>query len=190
MERQPQGRIEDHLRLPRIWWMRSAYAIEVNPWAPKEHIEAALLFRGAIVSAHGYVETRLAELALRSSKLPEYADIRDTYPYKHGQKLSYLRSVFLSEPLKPYQDTAERFFTRFDAGADLRNLMAHAKMDVDSSWIVFEDFDIGKKGAIQRRQFPFTLKDLEKTAWKAVCLSRICQRLADELESQNILPAL
>ncbi|MFN3989210.1 MAG: hypothetical protein ACK4IS_03020 [Erythrobacter sp.] len=175
--------------------MRSAYAIEASPWSPKENIEAALLFRGAVVSAHGYIETRLAELALRSSIMTEYASLQATFPYRHSSRLSYLRRIFSLEPLKPYNNSAERFFARFDAGAEHRHVMAHAKMKVNGSWIVFEDFktgkiDTGQKGAILQRRFTFTLSDLEKIAWKSVCLSRICQRLANEVEKLEILPSL
>lgn len=187
---QPLGRIEDYLRAPRIWWMRSAYAIEVSPWVKREQVEAALLFRGAIVSAHGYIETRLAELAFRSSAMPEYEKIRTTFPYKHGKLLAYLREIFSQPPLQPYRHTAERFFVRFDQGTDLRHLIAHCKMRVESDQVVFEDFKMGVGGRPMHRRLPMTIWDLEKRAWKAVCLSRICQRLVEELEALHILPPL
>lgn len=190
MGEQPQGRIEDYLRPPRIWWMRSAYAIEVNPWAKREQIEAALTLRGAIVSAHAYVETRLAELALRSSIMVEYSSLRSTFPYKRETRLAYLKEIFSREPLEPYRDTAARFFARFDETAELRHLMAHAKMQVEPDWIVFEDFKTVSGGAINYRRRPFTFQDLENYAWKATCLSRICQRLASEVEKLKILPPL
>lgn len=188
MSDKPHGRIEDYLRPPRIWWMRSAYAVEVNPWATREQIEAALALRGAIVSAHAYVETRLAELAFRSSMMPEYSELRDTFPYGQRKLLTYLRSIFSQGPLEPFGPSAERFFKRFDRGAELRHFMAHAKMRVEPHWIVFEDFKSVSHGKIINRRVPYTFKDLERRAWKSVCLSRICQHLANELETLGILP--
>ena len=184
------GQIEDYLRQPRVQWMKSAYAIEATPRADREQIEAALLFRGAIVSAHGYIETSLAEFALRCSIMPEYLGLSRSFPYNHKSRLKYFQKVFSKEPLKPYGPIADKFLIRFDAGADRRHLMAHARMVVSSDWIVFEDFKTGEQDTIFCRRTPFTLRDLERSAWDAVCLSRICQRLAGKLAEREILPPL
>ena len=187
---QSSGRIGDYLRTPRIWWMRSAYAIEVSPWVNREQVEAALLFRGAIVSAHGYIETRLAELAIRSSRMTEYSELRATFPYPHKKRLAYLREVFSKAPLAAYRQTAERFLVKFDKGADFRHLIAHSRMQVEGDLVIFQDFKVEANNTPMHRRLPVTIWDLEKHAWKAVCLSRICQRLAEGLESAEILPRL
>lgn len=183
--------IEQFLRPLHIDWMRSPYAIEVTPWTTRGDIEAALFFRGTIVSAHGYVETRLAELCFRCSKLPEYATLRGSFPYSFPDRLAYLRKAFELSPLAHHQDTAERFFRRVEAQADLRHLFAHARMQVLPDWgATFHDFKAQKGMPMAYRQFRMTLRNLEREAWNAARLSRICQRLADNLETLDLLPSL
>jgi hypothetical protein len=179
------------LRGPTTSWMRSAYAIEVTPWTTKGDIEAALLFRGTIVSAYGYVETRLGELGYRCSAMPEYCDIEDQFPYRMPSRLSFLRRCFAGVPLVKFQDTAERFFIRFEGSAKVRHLAAHARMQVLPDWgATFHDFYKPKGEHMNYRTQRYKLRDLEKEAFRAAMTSRLCQRLADDLEAQQILPEL
>lgn len=179
------------LRRPTKSQMRSAYAIETNPWTTKGDVEAALLFRGTIVSAHGYIETRLAELSFRCSKSDEYRELRDKYPYTLDNRLEYLRNVFSIEPLHIHHAIAEKFFKQVESGRELRHLMAHARMQVLPDWgVVFHGFKQPKGEPMQYRQDRMLLSDLERAAWRASKLSRACQRLADGLENLEIIPPL
>lgn len=178
------------LRRPTRTWMRSAYAIEVNPWTTKGDIEAALLFRGTIVSAHGYIETRLGELCFRCSRMPEYNGLRSQFPSKLKGKISYLQCAFSQPPLEPFADIAVRFFKRVEESADLRHLVAHARMQVESEWgVVFHDYIHPIGGAVRYRRERMTLDQLEFAAFRAAKLSRSCQRLADHLERSELIPA-
>jgi hypothetical protein len=175
----------------RVEWLRSPYAVEGNPWATTQDVEAAIFFRGAIVSAHGYVETRIAELCFRCSKLPQYADLRSSFPYSLGDRLSFLRKAFSAPPLHIYQETAERFFINVEQGAELRHIVAHARMQVMPNWgVTFHDFRTSKGGLTDYRQHRRTLSELEREAWNAARLSRKCHRLATALESLALLPPL
>ena len=122
--------VEEYLTSPRTGYHWSSYAVEPNPWSRKGEIEAALLFRGTIVSAYGLIETRFRELALRSSRLPQYAELSDGLPFREKSLLAYLRKVFGREPLSQFQTTAENFLGRFERTGELRNMAAHARMQV------------------------------------------------------------
>lgn len=184
--------IEEYLRQPRGGFYRSAYAVEPNPWSRKGEIEAALLFRGTLVSAYGFIETRLRELALRTSRLPQCESLRSGMPFREKSLLIYLRASFALEPLRQFQTTAEAFLSRFEAAGDLRHMAAHARMQVLPGWgVVLEHFPAGgspSEPLIEKRRF--LLADLEREARRAARLSRYGDRLFAQLESSGVLPPL
>ncbi|AJA10017.1 hypothetical protein SKP52_15695 [Sphingopyxis fribergensis] len=170
---------------------RSAYEVEINPWSRRGDVEAALLFRGSIVSAYGYIESTLGELCVRASRLPSYAALRESFPHSADQRISFLRRAFAIEPLLQYQLWAGMFFDRLDAQSDLRNLAAHSRMQVMPDWgVTFHDLRRdGPSNVIMRRQ-RMTMSELETEAWRAARLSRLCQMLVGRLNRAEILPVI
>jgi hypothetical protein len=55
---------------------------------------------------------------------------------------------------------------------------------------VFHDFKQQKGEPMLYRQHRYTLAELEFAAWKAAKLSRACQRFADHLEREGIIPEM
>ena len=169
---------------------RSPYAVEVNPWSRRGEIEAALLFRGTIVSAYGFVETRLAEISIRASRLECYAKLAPNLPFTTNRRLKFLRQVFSSGPLEPYHPVAEKFFDRFEKAAEIRHLVAHARMQVMPDWgVTFEDYRL-VDGEIVNSTKRIPIDEMEILASNSARFSRLSQRLSDELASLNILPQL
>ena len=182
--------INSFLRDPPNNLARSAYAVEINPWVRRGDIESALLFRGTIVSAYGYIETRLRELSIRCSHMPEYGSVTAREPRTILECINYIRLIFSHGPLVRFQKITEQFLLRFEAMSNIRNQAAHARMQVLPDWgATFLDF-IRVKGVTHIRQKPFTKDELEGLAWRAAKLSRLCQLLADHLQRQIELPEL
>ena len=129
-----QSSIQEHLRRPPQGFARSAYAIEVNPWVRRGELEATLFFRGVIVSAVGYIETQIAELALRCSRLPQYESLRSTFPYSIQARLTFLQQAAALAPLNQLPNVAEQYAKRVERLLNDRNLMAHARMEVMPDW--------------------------------------------------------
>ncbi len=110
---------------------RYTYMIETNAWTRDSDLADAVLFRGAIVAAWGYIETTLIELAIRSSHMSEYSQINARYPYKLDGRINYMRTVLKSVgPFAQFCTIGEQFLDRFEAAAELRHIMAHGKMQV------------------------------------------------------------
>ena len=140
---------------------RLAYTLEINPWVPDLYLKNAVLFRGAVVSAWGYIETKLIELAIRSSRMPEYSAIRATYPYKLDNRFGYMRRVLASEgPFSKYRSIGKKFLDRFEASADLRHLMAHGDMQALPDWgVTFVDYRPNSKDSLHSDGGGFVLKN-------------------------------
>ena len=183
--------IQGHLRNPPKNLGRSAYAVEVDPWARRGEIEAALLFRGSIVSAFGYIETRLSELAIRTSVMDEYFGLREKLPFPFGKRVKYLREIFKLPPLMKYQPYACQFLDRLEENYELRNLVAHARMQVSPDWgITFILYQHGDGNQIIEVRKRILLSELEKAAWQLSRLSRLAQLLLERLEQDGILPSI
>ena len=183
--------IEEFLRAAPKNHARSAYATEINPWTTKGDIEATLLFRGAIVSALGSIETHLGELALRCSRLESYAALRSTFPYSFKDRIKFLRRAFELPPLAPHSQIANQFFNRVESLFASRNMVAHARMQILPNWgVTFHHFPERIEGGVNTARQRMTLTDLEKLAWRAAKLSRLHQYLAEQLERERILPQL
>jgi hypothetical protein len=169
-------------------WRRSAYEVEVNPWSRRGDVEAALLFRGSIVSAYGYIETILGEICIKASRLPKYAALRESFPQTAENRVSFLRRAFALDPLLEYQPWATLFLDRFEAHSEIRNLSAHARMQVLPDWgVTFRDLRRDGPMKINSRSQRMTIPELEVAAWRAARLSRLCQRLVNRLNRAEIL---
>lgn len=181
--------LEPHLRdPPAAGWRRSAYEVEVNPWSRRGDVEAALLFRGSIVSAYGYIETVLGDICIKASRLPQYDALRGSFPHSAEQRVSFLRRAFALEPLLEYQPWAKLFLDRFEAHSELRNLAAHARMQVLPDWgVTFQDLRREGPEQVNARRQRMTVPELEVAAWRASRLSRLCQRLVGRLNRAQIL---
>jgi hypothetical protein len=183
--------IEAYLRNPPRGLARSAYAVEINPWARRGDIEAALLFRGVIVSAYGNMETQMGELVIRCSRLEVYAKMKGSFPFSVPRRLAFLRAAFSHGPLMPYQKFAISFIDRFEASSNLRHQIAHARMQVMPDWgVTFHDIPSSKDEEIQLRSKQIAPVELEEWAWQAAKLSRLFQNLIGRLNNLDILPLL
>lgn len=183
--------IDSFLRRPPRNLARSAYAVEVNPWVRRGDVEAALLFRGTIVSAFGYIDTRLSEVAIRSSLMPEYEGLRGNLSFKFSSRMKYLREIIEFGPFFDFRNVAEAYLSRLEAHYEIRNIAAHAHMQVLPDWgVTFTDYSPNKDRKITKRQRRLTLHELERSAWRLARLSRLCQTFIDELEQRTSIPAL
>ncbi len=183
--------IATYLRKPPKTLARSAYAVEINPWVPRADIEAALSFRGTIVSALAYIEGSLGDIAIRCSRVEIYSEIRSEFPHTLTKKTKFLRKVFQFGPLQPYRSWADQFLNRVEAYSELRNLVAHARMQVmPDCGVTFQHYprNTPREAILERKRL--TMEELELVAWKAARLSRLFQRLYNHLETQQILPPL
>lgn len=186
-----QSPITDLLRDPPSGsHRRSAYEVEINPWSRRGEVEAALFFRGTIVSAYGYIESTLGEICVRASRAPHYHSLRESFPHSADQRISFLRRAFAIAPLLQFQPWAEMFLKRLEAQSDLRNLSAHARMQVMSSGISFHDLQRDGPSSVIIRGRRMTMAELESAAWCAARLSRLCQNLVDHLNRAGILSSL
>jgi len=151
-----------------------------------------LIFRGTIVAAYGYVETKLAEIAVRASRLAAYSNMRPKFPYQMNRRRAFLKAVFASGPLAQYSGMANAFLDRFEASSDLRHMKAHAHMELGADpkgWgVTFHDYT-GVDGDVCYRRRRVRLAELEHEAWCASRFSRLCQRLYHRLGQIGILPA-
>jgi hypothetical protein len=169
---------------------RYAYMVEVNPWIKNLELRDALLYRGAIIAAWGYVETTLIEIAIRSSRLEEYGALSANYPYKLEGRIRYLRRMLDADgPFSQFRKLGNQFLDRFEAAADLRHVMAHARMDL--IWgVEFTDYKPIEDGAIRKRLARYTLGQLEQMARKATRLSRLIQMGYYLINEKSFLPPL
>ena len=178
-----------YVRSPRAGsYIRSAYAVEANPWTPQEDLEAAIFFRGAIVSSFGYIETCLGEVCIQTSRLQCYAELTPNFPYSTSKRVAHLRKAFAIGPLEPFHRTATAFLDRFDATGPLRNMVTHARMQVLSEWgVTFEHYPKQVDGGVQHHSTRLTIAQLESRAWETARLSRLCQHLQFLLNATKAL---
>ena len=168
------------------------FALEVNPWQTKSSIEATLLYRGAIVAAWANVETSLIEVAIRASKHGAYSDHRGAYPSKLKTRIRYLREILvLPGPLQPFRTLGEAILNRYAAGAELRNMMAHARMTVLPTWgATFYGFQAASEREIIYQTRRMTEPQLEALAKRTTRFSRAVRMLIAQLDTKELLPAL
>jgi len=176
---------------PKYYATHSAYALECNPWTPRSDIEAALMFRGVIVSAFANIETNIGFLSLRLSYHPECKDIRDSFPHGIDKKISFIRNVFKQKSFTPYSNLANSFLNKFDKNLPIRHMAAHASMRVLSGSAEFHDFPKATiPGVVDTRRNNIILTELEKIAWQSAKLSRVGYRLLSKLEATGLLPII
>jgi len=163
--------------------------VEINPWTSEAEALTAMLYRGVIVSAWGFIETHLNETAIRCSWHPAYTPIAAKYPRILHDRLQYLRNVLAAPgPLEAYQGFAQSFLDRFAAGAALRNTMAHARMD-HQPMMGIRFTEVGRfDGDLQHRYTRYRLEDLAAMARRATRLSRLCQRTIAWINQNGLLP--
>lgn len=167
---------------------KHGFALEVNPWQSKSSLEAALLFRGTIVSAWANVEASIIEVALRCSVHPNYAQIRENYPSKLKSRVSYLKAVLAHEgPLSEHSALGNAILDRYRSSEDLRNLMAHGGMQIlplGGTWrATFHMFKPKDAQQVTFLQQPYTEDELKHLALKSARFSRAVKALKARLES-------
>jgi len=163
--------------------------VEINPWTPEPDALAAMLYRGVIVSAWGFIETHLNETAVRCSWHPAYMPLLTKYPRLLNDRLQYLRRVLDAPgPLQLHRAFGQSFIDRFAASAALRNTMAHARMQLlPPMGIKFTE--VGRfDGDLKQRYSRYQLEDLAAMARKATRLSRLCQRIIVQINERKLLP--
>lgn len=170
---------------PLLGYGPQGLALETSPWQTKASIDAAMLYRGAIIAGWGSVETNLIEVAIRASRHDAYLGIRDNYPFKLKTRVAYLRDVLAVEgPLAPYAMIGRAILDRYVMAASLRNMMAHARMTVLPDWgATFDGFE-GKGDRITHYRQRFTEDRLAGLARRSTRFARVVQSrmyLLDEI---------
>jgi hypothetical protein len=184
------GKKHERPRRVRSSYIRSPYALEYNPWSSAAEIEDAIFYRGVIVSAFAQIETVLGEIAIRASRSPQYAELRETFPFSAEKRTAFLRKAFEAEPLAQYRSVALSYLDRFDELASLRHMAAHARMQVLGGQITFHDIPRSYGKAITMRKQRFVFAGLELLAWRSAKLARAGHRLSNGLDELRILPPL
>lgn len=154
-------------------------APEKNLWAGEAEVERSVLYRGAIVSGFGQIETRIAELALRASCHPAYSDLREKPPHGATKTARYLKEVFAAcGPLQRHQSVATLFLDRFLELTEVRTMMAHGSMSIVPRWgITFEYVNRVSGGRIEKHSRRFSDEQLGSVAVHVNRLSRLGQGL-------------
>jgi len=168
------------------------FALEMNPWQTEESINTALLCRGAIVAGWANVESSLIEVAIRASRYPAYQGHRDSFPTKLKTRVTYLREIIeLPGPLRPHAKLGRAVLDRYQATEDLRNMMAHARMQVLPGWgATFHFFQAASGSQIRYRTRRFTEIELQFLGNKAARFSRAVRRLVATINARTLLPPL
>jgi hypothetical protein len=183
---------ETHERPRRVLspYIRSPYAIEHNPWSSLPEIEDAMLYRGVIVSAFAQIETKLGEIAIRASLIPQYHALCESFPFSAAKRIRFLQRVFELGPLAPHRIIALAFLDKFDSIAAVRHIMAHGQMRVLGGQITFHDIPSSNGNEITMRRQRFVLAGLELLAWRSAKLARFAHELSSRLDALDILPPL
>lgn len=167
-------------------------ALKVNPWQSKRSLEAALLYRGTIVSAWANIETTINEIAIRVSITHPYQGLRNTYPFKLKSRTNFLRHALeIDGPITPFSGIANKILDRFESQASLRNLMAHGSMQVLPGWgATLKMFSPQNGNEIRYQYERFTEERMRRLAMRAARLSRFAIRLKAQLDQANLLEPL
>jgi hypothetical protein len=180
------------MREPLLGYGPQGLALEVNPWQTKALVDAIHLFRGAIVSAWANVDTALIEVTIRASCHPAYADARADYPSKFKGRTRYLRKILsMPGPLSEFRGLGEAVLARYEAGSDMRNMMAHARVtQLLDRGATFSGF-LAKSGhEISWYQRRFSRHELEAMAVRATRFSRAVLGLLARIDARELLPTL
>lgn len=150
----------------------------------------AVLYRGAIVSGFGQIETGIAELSLRILNDANYRAMRATPPYGATKTAAFLKDVLdASGPLQRFRRVGHLFLDRFQNFAELRTLMAHGAMSVVPNWgVTVEYVNRARGGLIEQRSQRFSLLQLQTLAEQVNRLSRLGQRLYWRADLETVLP--
>lgn len=159
--------------------VQQAWRAVRHPWLRDEDLTRVLILLGAILWSYSHVERRLLDVALRCSQAPEYRDIDERAPFRRKARISYLRKVIEAEgPLSRFRALGEAILKRYEAGAEIRNQMAHADIDFLGLGITrFTELTVDDDRTLTHRVFNFSPGQLELEATKAARLSRAVQRL-------------
>jgi hypothetical protein len=168
------------------------FSLEVNPWLTNELVEAAHLYRGAIIGGWGSVESSLIELSIRASHHPAYLGHREFYPKKFSSRIKFLNEIFdLPGPLTPYSRFGHAVVRRFVEAEDLRNMMAHARLALLPGWgATFHFFEPKSGSEIAYRTQRFTEAQLSAHASKATRFSRAVRCFMARVDRLQLLPPL
>lgn len=170
---------------------RMTIMVEPMPWLLHGDCAEALMFRGAIVAAWGYVDTTLSELAVRCSKCDDYETLRAAFPSAANRRTAYLKLVLGAPgPLAPYRGIGHLFLDRFAATERTRHMMAHGRMKMTAPHLIeIEEIDTSPGGSLSFRRQKLRLADLEGFARTATKLSRFMHRAVHEIDKRKLLPA-
>lgn len=160
----------------------SPFRSERNPWVNDEDLHHAMLCRGSIVASMGAIETRLTELAIAASKHDSYYDMRANFPSRRPARINYLRSLQAAPgPLSDGSRLLDLVLNRFEGALELRDLCAHANMQVLSGpgegWEAQLQDYFADGAAIKYRQRRIGSREFERHAVEAASLSRAVDRL-------------
>lgn len=197
MERPLSSPPENLLRKTANLNVRSVYAAECY-WAVKtEHLEAAMFLRGAAMTAFGYMDVKMGEIAIRLSHHAAYRGVRQTFPRTIEKRIEFFRWACDIAPQIKLIAHARFFLDRLEASLRLRHQMAHARMVVKTigewSHIRFDDFPHekgNKPPKIPLGPEDILLIDFERTVRQLARLSRYGESLNHALIAWDELPSV
>lgn len=176
------------------------YLPTYSPWETAGGItELALaqLFRGAIISSFGMIETQLNEIALRCSKIELYHELSLRFPWKTDERLAFLKKAFVIDGvLFPYQIDALEIISSFQKMLPTRNMWAHGHLKVlpghqGNRWhgasITIEHYNPGNGAFIYERK-PLTGSQIQQIAFDVKELADKCNALHCDVRDK--LPAV
>lgn len=127
-----------------------------SPWETVggcDELATVIFLRGAILGSYGFVETKLNEIAIRSSRIDEYHQLQTKFPWKIGDRLKYLSRVFdLDGVLKHKAPSGKELVDDYRAILEQRNKWAHGSIAVlpgmgtnrwCGAWITLTNIDSG-----------------------------------------------
>lgn len=180
------------MREPLLGYGPQGFALDVSPWQTKSSLEAAFLHRGVVVGAWAAVETNLIELSIRASRLDCYVKLRSKYPTRLKDRIRFLRLVADDEgPLKPWASLLHKVLDRYERSSEIRNIMAHAHMEVLPDWgATFSGYQAKGETEIMHYRQRLLPDELRLAAAKAARFSRAVFRIKRALDNRSILPQL
>jgi len=105
-----------------------------SPWETlggHDELATVMFLRGAILGSYGFIETKLSEIAIRSSRIGEYSRLQSKFPWKTADRLKYLSRAFdLEGVLKNHAPLGKKLVDDFAAVQVHRNKWAHGSLSV------------------------------------------------------------
>lgn len=169
------------------------YAAESNPWTNHEDLLRATAARGAIVSAWAQLDGYLTEVIARSARYLAYQDLLPPkFPSQRPKRIELLSSMLQAEgPLHRWRREGQAYLDHFGEADEVRNILAHAQMQVLPMWgVTFKEYLPVKGGGFVEKPHRVTVEQLEEVAVYWARFSRRVDRIVRVMQNRGLLPAI